>query len=205
VPSALRKKAVQLQSRGPGARASRPSFHACRRHGKGSASGPEGVQRDWLGHPGLLSSSAMLPASRRCTRATQTFRPKNHFGRRYLSHTEFLDCASYLDLFVDHPSQDILEFAEKHGCPRGEGGRARRPSVLSAVSATYTLIIVKIRWPSCWASRRASDLKIDSTRRTQLAIREDALLQQTSVCARDGPSNKLCQGETVLHLFAVLS
>ena len=28
-----------------------------------------GVPRDWLGHPGLLSCSAMLPAGRRCTRA----------------------------------------------------------------------------------------------------------------------------------------
>jgi hypothetical protein len=28
----------------------------------------DGVPRDWLGHPGLLTSSVMLPAGRRCTR-----------------------------------------------------------------------------------------------------------------------------------------
>lgn len=40
---------------------------------------------------------------------------KNRFGRRFISHKEFLDYAKDLDLIVDHPSARLLGFAEKHG------------------------------------------------------------------------------------------
>lgn len=43
------------------------------------------------------------------------WRMKNRFGRRYLLDKEFLDYGQDLDLFVDHPSKSVLEFAEKHG------------------------------------------------------------------------------------------
>lgn len=42
-------------------------------------------------------------------------RLKNRFGRRYMSHKEFLDYAKDLDLLIDHPSSGLLEFTEKHG------------------------------------------------------------------------------------------
>lgn len=41
-------------------------------------------------------------------------RIKNKFGRRYISAAEFLDYASDLDLIVDHPSPQLLEFMEEH-------------------------------------------------------------------------------------------
>jgi len=40
---------------------------------------------------------------------------KNCFGRRYISHKDFLDYAKELDLFTDMPSQHLLEFLERHG------------------------------------------------------------------------------------------
>jgi len=40
---------------------------------------------------------------------------KNRFGRRFISHKEFLDYGSDVGLFTDYPPWRLLEFLERHG------------------------------------------------------------------------------------------